>query len=42
MYKCTEKISLFLRQMHLNWLRLVVFLKKKILVISSQCVNKNS
>ena len=43
--KFTKEIGksfLFLGELHLNWLCLIVPVKRKILVIFSQCVNKQS
>ena len=40
--KKIEKKFFFLREWHLNQLRLIVSIKQKMLVIGSQCIKKQS
>ena len=40
--KKIEKKIFFLREWHLNQLRLIVSIKQKMLVIGSQCIKKQS
>ena len=42
MQKKLRKSIFFLRYEYLNWLPEIVSIKKRILVIGSQCVNKQS
>ena len=42
MQRKIKKKSFFLRYEHLNWLREIVSIKKRMLVIGSQFVNKQS